>query len=78
VHDLCAVAQVAEPDLFTYQPAGVEVETAGRWTAGMTVTDFRASPEARNTLVATSVDVARFWDTVFDAWARVPAAQSDG
>ena len=78
VHDLCAVAQVAEPDLFTYQPAGVEVETAGRWTAGMTVTDFCASPEARNALVATSVDLARFWDTVFDAWARVPAAQSDG
>ena len=78
VHDLCAVAQVAEPGLFTYQPARVEVETAGRWTAGMTVTDFRASPEARNALVATSVDVARFWDTVFEAWARVPAAQSDG
>ena len=76
VHDLCALAQVAEPGLFTYRPARVEVETAGRWTAGMTVTDFCTSPQDRNTLLATSVDKARFWDTVFDAWARVPAAQS--
>jgi purine nucleosidase len=78
VHDLCALAQVAEPGLFSYRPARVEVETVGRSTAGMTVTDFCASPEDCNTLVATSVDKARFWDTVFNAWARVPAAQSAG
>jgi len=78
VHDLCALAQVAAPGLFSYRPARVEVETVGRSTAGMTVTDFCASPEDCNTLVATSVDKARFWDTVFDAWARVPAAQSAG
>ena len=33
---------VAAPGLFTCLPARVEVETAGRWTAGMTVTDFDA------------------------------------
>src|SRR5262245_5613821 len=42
VHDVCALALVAEPSLFACQPARVEVETAGRWTAGMTVTEFRA------------------------------------
>ena len=76
VHDVCALALVAEPSLFGCWPARVEVETAGRWTSGMTVTDFGAPPEARNALVATSVDAARFWDTVIGAWARLPVAQA--
>src|SRR5260370_9823331 len=42
VHDVCAVAAVAAPGLLTWAPARVEVETAGRLTAGMTVTDFTA------------------------------------
>jgi purine nucleosidase len=75
VHDVCALALVAEPGLFGCQPARVEVETAGRWTTGMTVTDFQAPAPARNALVATSVDAARFWDTVIGAWARIPAAR---
>ena len=41
----------------------------------MTVTDFRAPAQARNALVAMSVDAARFWDTVIGAWARIPAAR---
>jgi purine nucleosidase len=40
VHDVCAVAWVAEPGVFGLVPARVEVETTGRWTSGMTVTDF--------------------------------------
>ena len=76
VHDVCALALVAEPGLFGCQPARVEVETAGRWTTGMTVTDFRAPAQARNALVATSVDAARFWELVIAAWARIPAAQA--
>src|SRR6202042_2350543 len=36
VHDVCAVALAAAPGLFGCLPARVEVETAGRWTAGMT------------------------------------------
>jgi purine nucleosidase len=76
VHDVCALALVAEPGLFGCWPARVEVETAGRWTSGMTVTDFGAPPEDCNALVATSVDSARFWDTVIGAWARLPVAQA--
>jgi purine nucleosidase len=76
VHDVCALALVAEPGLFGCWPARVEVETAGRWTSGMTVTDFGAPPDACNALVATSVDAARFWDTVIGAWARLPVAQA--
>jgi purine nucleosidase len=76
VHDVCALALTAEPGLFGCLPARVEVETAGRWATGMTVTDFKAAAQARNALVATSVDAARFWDTVIAAWASLPAAQT--
>jgi purine nucleosidase len=74
VHDLCAVAHVARPGLLGCQPARVEVETAGRWTSGMTVTDFRASALDRNALVATSIDVPAFWDAVMDVYR--PVAES--
>jgi purine nucleosidase len=75
VHDVCAVAYVSRPDLFTTVPARVEVETDGRWTSGMTVTDFRSS--IPNAAVAVKVDVDGFWDYVLDAYARV-ATQPDG
>jgi purine nucleosidase len=73
VHDVCAVAYVADPDLLGCVPARVEVETQGRWTSGMTVTDFDAAPADRNALVATSVNVPAFWERVYDAYARVAA-----
>jgi len=75
VHDVVALALVAEPGMFGCWPARVEVETVGQWTAGMTVTNFRAPEQYRNALVAMSVDAAQFWDTVIAAWARIPAAQ---
>src|SRR6185312_11141888 len=78
VHDVCALALVAEPALFGCQPARVEVETAGRWTAGMTVTQFGAQAGDRNALVATFIEVPAFWDAVIAAWARLPAAQPAG
>jgi purine nucleosidase len=71
VHDLCAVAHVARPGLLGCEPARVEVETAGRWTSGMTVTDFRASPPACNALVATTLDVPAFWDAVLEVYRPV-------
>ena len=71
VHDVCAVAYVGRPDLFTTVPARVEVETAGQWTAGMTVTDFRSS--IPNASVAVKLDVDGFWDHVLAQYARVAA-----
>ena len=70
VHDVCAVARVARPGLIRCTGARVEVETCGRLTAGMTVTDFRAPPPDRNTLVATEIDVDGFWDVVLGAFTR--------
>jgi purine nucleosidase len=73
VHDVCAVAQVAFPRLIGLRPARVEVETQGRWTSGMTVTDFSAAVGARNALVATEIDVAAFWERVLSAYANAAA-----
>jgi len=69
VHDVVAVAHVAHPGLLGCSVARVEVEIAGRWTAGMTVTDFSTPPADCNALVATSIDVAGFWDSVLAAYA---------
>ena len=74
VHDVCALALVAEPGLFGCEPARVDVETAGQWTTGMTVTDFSGPAEARNALVAMTVDEPAFWDLVLGAYATIPAA----
>jgi purine nucleosidase len=72
VHDVCAVASIAVPDVFGYTPALVQVETTGQLTSGMTVTDFSASA-GRNARVATSIDAGRFWDVVLEAYAKVSA-----
>jgi purine nucleosidase len=74
VHDVCAVAGVAEPGLLTCVPARGDVETAGRWTAGMTVTDFTAPVDECNARVAVRIDIERFWDVVLNAYGRVAAA----
>jgi purine nucleosidase len=76
VHDVCAVAYVASHSLLGCLPARVEVETAGRWTSGMTVTDFRAAGGERNALVATAIDVQGFWESVIAAYGNVAAAMT--
>ena len=72
VHDVCAIVSIADPSVFSYTPALVEVETQGRLTAGMTVTDFTKSiiPNAR---VATAIAADRFWDVTLDAYGSVAA-----
>ncbi len=70
VHDVCAIVSIADPSVFDYTPALVQVETHGTLTAGMTVTDFSKSniPNAR---VATAVAADRFWDVTLDAYRSV-------
>ncbi len=74
VHDVCAVAYVARPDLFASCPARVEVETTGTFTAGMTVVDFD-SPEP-NALVPVSLDVDGFWAYVEHVYGLVAATHA--
>ncbi len=78
VHDVCAVAYVADHGLLGCLPARVEVETMGRWTSGMTVTDFRAPAARQNALVATAIDVRGFWDSVLAAYSNVAAGMGLG
>ena len=72
VHDVCAVVSVAAPSVFTYTPASVQVETTGRLTSGMTVTDFSPSISP-NALVATDIDVDRFWKLVLETYESLAA-----
>jgi len=72
VHDVCAVVSVVSPDIFTYTPAAVQVETTGRLTSGMTVTEFFPSV-IPNAAVATDIDVDRFWDLVLRTYASLSA-----
>ncbi|MBO0803433.1 MAG: nucleoside hydrolase [Nocardiopsaceae bacterium] len=72
VHDVCAVASVAEPSVFGYAPALVEVETAGRLTSGMTVTSFGSG--SPNASVATSIDSGAFWDIALSTYRELAAA----
>jgi len=76
VHDVCAVAWVAQPELFGLVPARVQVELAGQLTAGMTVTDFDVPREvdSGNAQVAMRIDVDNFWEVTLGAYARVATA----
>ena len=76
VHDVCAVAWVAQPELFGLVPARVQVELAGQLTAGMTVTDFDipGQVDSGNAQVAMSIDVDDFWEVTLGAYARVATA----
>jgi purine nucleosidase len=69
LHDVCAVAYVTRPDLFTTRPARVDIELDGTFTRGMTVVDFHS--DHPNALVPTRLDVDGFWDYVHDAWGNV-------
>lgn len=71
VHDVCAIAYVARPDLFEGRRARVDVETHGEFTTGMTVVDF--SPAIPNAFVPTKLDVPGFWAYVESVYARVAA-----
>jgi purine nucleosidase len=69
VHDVCAVAHVARPDLFSSRPALVRVETTGEFTTGMTVVDFDST--FPNAIVPVKLDVAGFWAYVEHVYGLV-------
>ncbi|MFG1874929.1 nucleoside hydrolase [Sphaerisporangium sp. NPDC049003] len=71
IHDACTIAYLIDPALVTLEPAVVQVETAGRFTSGMTVTDFALAGRAPNALVGTSLDVSGFWDLVLNVYEDV-------
>jgi purine nucleosidase len=62
IHDALAVAAALDPGLIKTEAVSVEVELAGKWTTGETVTDWRRSWEKpANVDVAVAADVDRFF-----------------
>lgn len=71
VHDACCVAALIDPTIMETVDAFVTVELAGKWTAGMTVTDFRCRLGPANTQVATTIDKDRFWELIINALKKL-------
>lgn len=71
VHDACAVAAVIQNSILTLARGHVAVETTGRHTAGMTVTDFHADPATHNAQIATAIDADALWSLMADSYARL-------
>jgi purine nucleosidase len=72
VHDVCAVAYVADPAVLTTVRAPVGIELSAGLTTGMTVADRRRpAPESCTTSIATGLDPERLWGLVLDALTRV-------
>ncbi|MGY5958514.1 ribonucleoside hydrolase RihC [Kosakonia sp. BK9b] len=73
MHDLCAIAWLARPDLFTLKPCFVAVETQGQYTSGTTVVDIdgklRQPPNAQ---VALEIDVEGFRHWAAEVLALAP------
>ena len=73
MHDLCAIAWLARPELFTLQPCFVAVETQGTWTAGTTVVDIEGRlGQPANAQVALDIDVEGFQRWAAEVIALAP------
>lgn len=73
MHDLCAIAWLVRPDLFTVKPCFVAVETRGDYTAGATVVDIEGRMNRpANVQVALDIDVAGFQQWVAEVLALAP------
>ena len=73
MHDLCAIAWLVRPDLFTVKPCFVAVETQGEYTAGTTVVDLEGRMNRpANVQVALDIDVAGFQQWVAEVLALAP------
>ncbi|GEK32876.1 nucleoside hydrolase [Kurthia sibirica] len=68
VHDVCAIACLIEPTMFTGDDYFVEVELEGRLTQGTTLVDYaKKTGKTPNVHVLHSVDRAAFITCFFDA-----------
>ena len=88
VHDACCVAAMIDPTVFTTEKADIRVETAGRWTKGMTVCNFERKGGMRHFggtasaqtdfrhRVAMTLDHPKFCDLIVDALQRLSKAKA--
>lgn len=77
VHDLCCIAWLADNEVFTTRDAFVTVELNGKWTEGMTVTDFdNLYGQPKNTQVAITLDHSRLWEMTITAIEKLSALKA--
>lgn len=73
MHDLCAIAWLVRPALFTLKPCFVAVETQGTYTAGTTVVDIEGRlGQPANAQVALDLDVEGFRRWAAEVLALAP------
>ena len=73
MHDLCAIAWLVKPELFSMKPCIVAVETHGEFTSGTTVVDIEGRFERQpNAQVALDLDVDGFQAWVAQVLALAP------
>jgi non-specific riboncleoside hydrolase len=73
MHDLCAIAWLVRPELFTLKSCFVAVETQGTYTAGTTVVDIENRlGHPANAQVALDLDVDGFRQWVAEVLALAP------
>ncbi len=74
LHDPTALAWVIDPTIVETQPAHVDIETHAEFSYGRTVVDLHDVLKLpKNVLVATKLDVPRFWDLMVGAIASYRA-----
>ncbi len=72
IHDALAVAAALEPSLVRVEALRVEVEVAGRWTSGETVTDWRRVwDRPANLDIAVEADIIGFFERFLDRLGRL-------
>lgn len=73
MHDLCAIAWLARPEIFTLKPCFVAVETQGEWTSGTTMVDIEGKlGQPANAQVALGIDVEGFQRWAAEVIAMAP------
>jgi non-specific riboncleoside hydrolase len=73
MHDLCAIAWLVRPDIFTLKSCFVAVETQGTYTAGTTVVDIEGRlGKPANAQVALGIDIDAFRAWVADVLSKAP------
>jgi purine nucleosidase len=88
IHDAVCVAALIDPLILTTEKADIRVETAGRWTRGMTVCNFEKMGGMRHFAgtaveqvdfrhsVAMTLDHPKFCDMIVDSVARLTKAKN--
>lgn len=72
LHDPCVIAYLLRPDLFTGRHINVEIETEGRLTTGMTVTDWwRVTGRPANAMFMGGIDAEGFFALLTERIGRL-------